>query len=124
MGSQIITNDSLQITREQGFPEELDLEKHLIEPIQTEIVAEKIFTFTGKQGIRVYQVPPVRNFLIENHGGKWVYWGLIHILELNHDYVNRTTSGKFKIIHIYSPEEMKMAHGMIDRNEETEYAGW
>lgn len=73
----------------------------------------------NKTEIRLYKVPPVRNFLVENVDGKWLYWGLIRILEVKHDYTNKTTSGKFKIIYINKPEEMEMAHNLIDRNEET-----
>jgi len=38
-----------------------------------------------------------------------------------HDYINNTTSGKYKIIYINTPEEMKHAHNIIDRNQETKY---
>ena len=38
--------------------------------------------------------------LFENRDGKWIYWGLVHIIETTCDYVNKTTSGKFKIIYI------------------------
>jgi len=34
MGSYIEFNDTLQLTTEQGFPAELDLEKHLQEPFR------------------------------------------------------------------------------------------
>lgn len=121
MGSTIITNDSLQLTREQGFPVELEYQKHLAKPFQDKDFAGRIFEFKDKPMVRVYQAPPVRVFLIENHDGKWIYWGLVHVTEVRHDQVNKTTSGKFKIIHIYSPEEMKMAHDMIDRNPETKF---
>lgn len=50
-----------------------------------------------------------------------MYWGLIHITEIEHDYVNSTTSGKFKIIYINTPEEMKVAFDLIDRNPDTNY---
>lgn len=63
----------------------------------------------------------MRNFFVQNVDGKWLYWGLVHILEIKHDYINGTTSGKYKIIHINSPEEMKIAHNIIDRNNETRY---
>lgn len=121
MGSLIEINDTLQLTKEQGFPVDFELEHHLNIPYKTEDVLEKIFEFKNKPGIRIYKVPPVRNFLVENKNGKWVYWGLIHILEITHDYINKTTSGKFKIIYLYSPDEMKVAHKLIDRNEETKY---
>ena len=117
----MILNDTLQINKEQGFPSELNLKKHL----ETSYVASdfegKVFEFRNKPKIRLYHTPPVRNFLVENIDGKWVYWGLAHILEVTHDYVNQTTSGKFKIIHINTPEEMRKAHDLIDRNEETRY---
>ena len=121
MGSSIIQNDTLQINQEQGFPKELVLETHLKTPYKTEDFQDNIFEFTNKPEIRNYQQPPVRNFLVENKDGKWIYWGLIHILEIKHDYVNNTTSGKFKIVYINTPEEMKKAFELIDRNPKTDY---
>lgn len=53
--------------------------------------------------------------------GKWLYRGLIHVLEIKHDYINQTTSGKYKIIYINTPEEMKYAHRLIDRNPDTDF---
>jgi hypothetical protein len=121
MGTLIKINDTLQLTSEQGFPKELILEEHIKNPYRTENFTEKVFEFKNKDGIRLYQVPPVRNFLVENRNGKWIYWGLCHILEINYDYQKKTTSGKFKIIYINTPEEMKKAHELIDRNPETSY---
>ncbi len=121
MGSIIEINDTLQLTKEQGFPSELNVEEHLDKPYKTEDFKEKIFEFKNKPGVRIYKLPPVRNFLVENKEGKWIYWGLVHILETKTDYLNKTTSGKFKIIYIYTPEEMKKAHDLIDRNKETQF---
>ena len=121
MGSFIEMNDTLQIGKEQGFPLELEIEKHIIAPYSLESFANKIFEFYGKSGIRVYHAPPVRNFLVENLNGKWIYWGLVHILEICHDYLKKETSGKFRLIYLNSPEEMKQAHDLIDRNTETNY---
>lgn len=121
MGSIIELNDTLQLTKEQGFPEELDLEKHLKSPYKLEDFEGKVFEFQNKLGVRVYKIPPVRNFLVENREGKWIYWGLVHVLETTCDYGKKTTSGKFKIIYIYTPEEMKNAHAMLDRDKETEF---
>lgn len=121
MGSNIEINDTLQITKGQGFPKELDLELHLKNPFKLGDFADKIFEFKNKKDIRIYHTPPVRNFLVENINGKWIYWGLVHVLEITHDYQNKTTSGKFKIIYINTPEEMKEAHKLIDRNTETNY---
>jgi hypothetical protein len=121
MGSSVVQNDTLQINKEQGFPEEFNLETHLKTSYKTEDFKGKIFEFKNKSEIRNYQQPPVRNFLVENREGKWIYWGQIHILEIKHDYQNKTTSGKFKIIYINTPEEMKKAFELIDRNPETSF---
>ena len=117
MGTQFTHNDSLQITREQGFPKELVYEEHLKKPFTAEDFASDVFGFHDKKGLRFYQAPPTRNFLIENRDGKWLYWGLVHILELHLDYVNQIASGKFKIIYINTPEEMKQAYQLIDQRE-------
>jgi hypothetical protein len=107
MGSFIEINDTLRITKEQGFPTELNLETHLQTPYSIDDVKDKVFTFTSKPKIRVYKVPPVRNFLVEDVNGKWVYWGLCFILEIKHDYEKEETSGKFKFVRLNTPEEMK-----------------
>jgi hypothetical protein len=107
MGSFIEINDTLRITKEQGFPTGLDLETHLKTPYIIDEIANKIFTFQVKPGIRIYKVPPVRNLLVEDVGGKWVYWGLCFIQSIEHDYVKKETSGTFKIIRLNTPEEMK-----------------
>ncbi|MEK7552082.1 MAG: hypothetical protein AAB534_01565 [Patescibacteria group bacterium] len=119
MGSIIEINDTLQISKEQGFPVDLDYGKHKINPLKVEQFSDRIFEFRNKPGIRLYQSPPVRNFLVENRNGKWIYWGLIHILEITHDHINKTTSGKYKIIYFNTPDEMNKAHELIDRTPET-----
>lgn len=121
MGSFIEINDTLQLTKEQGFPIELNLEKHLQTPFTADDFKGKVFEFHDKPEVRVYKLPPIRNFLVENRGGKWIYWGLIHILETTCDYVRKTTSGKYTIIYINKPDEMKKAHELIDRNPDTQY---
>lgn len=121
MGSLIEINDTLQITRKQGFPKELNLEKHLKKPFTAKDFKGRVFKFHSKPQIRIYQQAGIRNFLVENKGGKWIYWGLVHILEITHDYIKKTTSGKFKIIYINTPEQMKEAHLLIDRNPDTSY---
>lgn len=107
MGSMIELNDTLRISKEQGFPEFLDIEKHLTQPYSFDEVKDKVFEFQAKTGIRVYQQPPVRNFLVEDLDGKWLYWGLCFITEITHDYVNGVTSGKYNIVQLNTPEEMK-----------------
>ncbi len=92
MGSFIEINDTLRLTKAQGFPTELDLARHLSEP---------------------YNLADAR--------GKWVYWGLCHVLSIHHDYVKRETSGTFEITYLNSPDEMKQAFGLIDRVEVNNY---
>jgi len=121
MGSFIELNDTLRISKEKGFPAELEVDKHLAKPYSLEQVQGKVYTFQNKSGIRVYQMPPVRCFLVEDIDKKWLYWGLCHILEITHDYVNKVTSGKYKIIYLNTPEEMKQAFNLIDRNPDTSY---
>lgn len=107
MGSMIELNDTLRISKEQGFPAFLEIKKHFEEPFSLDDVKDTVFEFQAKQGIRVYQQPPVRNFLVENLDGKWLYWGLCYITEIMHDYVSGVTSGKYKIVRLNTPEEMK-----------------
>jgi len=114
MGSTIEINDTLQLTKEQGFPAELKIEKHIENPFKAEDFADRIFEFRNKKDIRVYKIPPVRNFLAESINGKWIYWGLCHIVEITSGYENKITSGKFKIIYINTPEEMKTAFKIQD----------
>jgi hypothetical protein len=60
---------------------------------------------------------------MENRDRKWIYWGLVHIVEITHDYMHKTSSGKFKIIRINTPEEMKKAYQLIDMRPEMNYFG-
>ncbi|MBU0707162.1 hypothetical protein KKG41_02205 [Patescibacteria group bacterium] len=115
MGTIIETNDTLQITREQGFPKELDYDRYQKYPFTSKDFKGRVFEFHDKPKIRIYHAPPVRNFLAENRDGKWIYWGQVHIIEVTHDMVKQTTSGKFKIEYIYTPDEMKQAHNILDR---------
>ncbi len=107
MGSFIEINDTLRISKEQGFPTELDLETHLRVPYSIDIVKNMIFRFHAKPDIRLYKVPPVRNFLVEDRDGKWVYWGLCFIQSIEHDYIKKETAGTFKIVRLNTPEDMK-----------------
>ena len=121
MGSFIEINDTLQITEEQGFPEVLNYEQHKVKPFTANDFKDKIFEFKNKPKVRIYKLPPVRNFLVQNIDGKWLYWGLVHVIEVVHDNIKQTTSGKFRIIYIYTPEEMKHAHRLIDRTKDTDF---
>lgn len=113
MGSFIEINDTLRITKEQGFPTELDIAKHLENPFQLAQFENQTFIFTAKPKIRIYHAPPVRNMLVEDIGGKWLYWGLCFITEVHHDYLKQETSGKFKIVRLNTPEEMKQMFKLV-----------
>ena len=121
MGTFIEINDTLRITLEQGFPKELNYEQHKVKPFTAKDFEGRIFEFHNKPNIRIYKAPPVRNFLVQDIGGKWLYWGLIQILEVTYDYKKQVTSGKYIIQYIYTPEEMKSAQTIIDRDLETDY---
>lgn len=108
-------NDTLRVSKDQGFPQELDLARHLKSPYRTEELLGRTFEFHSKLGVRVYKLPPVRNFLVEDLDEKWVYWGLCHVLEVRHDYISRATSGLYTITHLNSPAEMQAAFALIDR---------
>ncbi|MGB4800451.1 MAG: hypothetical protein WBP03_02955 [Candidatus Saccharimonadales bacterium] len=107
MGSLIEINDTLRITKNQGFPAELDIETHLQKPYTLADVEGRVFEFKAKEKIRLYQQPPVRNFLVEDLNGEWLYWGLCYVLEVHHDYVTGVTSGKYKIVRLNTPREMR-----------------
>jgi hypothetical protein len=108
MGTKVEINDTLRISKEQGFPVELQIEDYLINSdIYINKIKDKIFTFSRKPMIRVFQAPPVRTFLVEDYNGKWIYWGLCYILSLHLNYETQETSGTYKIIRLNSPEEMK-----------------
>lgn len=62
MGSYIETNDTLQITRERGFPKELDYAKHKLTSYKAEDFEDRVFEFKNKPNIRIYHRPPVRIF--------------------------------------------------------------
>ena len=121
MGSFIEINDTLRITAEQGFPAYLDVNKHLNNPYELEDVIDKVFKFQSKPDIRLYKVPPVRNFLVQEIDGKWLYWGLCFIESIHHDYLMKETSGTFRIIRLNTPDEMKQAFELVDTRPELNY---
>lgn len=123
MGSMVEINDTLQITAEQGFPSELSLEAHLKEPIELSLVDDKIFEFRDKPGVRNYQQTPTRCFLAENREGKWIYWGLIQVIEVTHDYERKTTSGKYRITYLNTPDQMRAFFDLTDRREGMDFFG-
>ncbi len=115
MGSFLEINDTLQITPQQGFPVDVfDLARHQQNPVTLDQVKDKVFTFTGKVGIRIFHLEPVRVFLVQNIEGKWLFWGKAFIqsqtitkmldAQGNWDSEKWVTSGTFTISDIYEPE--------------------
>ncbi len=115
MGSYIEVNDTLQITVAQGFPSDvLDLARHQQAPIPLSAVAGQTFSFRGKANARIFQLDPVRVYLVENRDGKWIFWGKAAIQsqtiskKLNADGAwipeDWETSGTFKMIDLYEPD--------------------
>ena len=121
MGSYIELNDTLQITTEQGFPSDFRFDDHLQNPYTADAFKNKIYEFHDKPNVRIFHSPPVRVFWAHNIEGKWLYWGLIEIIELNLNLINKSTSGKYRIIKIFSPEEMKQAETILSTNSEIKY---
>ena len=107
MGSYIELNDTLQLTTEQGFPKDLVLEKHLKKPFRAEDFKGEVFSFKDKPNMRLYHPAPIRVFLVHNIDGKWLYWGHCQVIEQTIHADSKTTSGKFIITKIYSPEHQK-----------------
>jgi hypothetical protein len=127
MGCFYEINDTLLLTKDQGFPSDiLNIERHLKNPVTLKDVEGKIFSFKNKPGARAFQLDPVRVYLFENtEDGKWLGWGRVFIQSLtikrkkglkpsdpagpisfnSGDWV---TSGTFKFIDIYEPKYQKI----------------
>lgn len=116
MGTFIEFNDTLELTTEQGFPQELDLNVHLRKPFMVKDFEERVFHFYSKPNFRLYHLAPVRVFLVHNIDGQWLHWGKVHIIEQTIHAETKTTSGKFKIIQIYEPNFMRLKN-LIDVDE-------
>ena len=121
MSSTIRLNDTLQLTAAQGFPAELDLVRQLESPRSASNFGGQVLSFWDKEGVRNFQQPPVLNFLVENRDGKHIYWGLIAMLNVTHDYLANVTSGTYRIDTLYTPEQMKVAARLIGLDEKLDY---
>lgn len=107
MGSFIELNDTLQITTEQGFPLELDLAKHRERPFTADDFKGRVFEFHNKPNVRIFHPAPTRVFLVHNIDEMWLYWGHCQIVEQTIHADTQTTSGKFIITKIYTPEHQR-----------------
>ncbi len=108
MEKMIKLNDTLRITKEQGFPEGLDIRIHLKNSYSLSDFKDKIFEF-HKPLPRVYPLPPTRTFLVQEVDGKWILWGHCLVIEQTIHSNGEQTSGKFKIIKLYDPEYLVLA---------------
>jgi len=118
MGSNIEVNDTLNLTKEQGFPADvLNRELHAKTPITADALKGRIFKFL-KEDARLFHLDPVRVFLVENIDGKWLLWGHAMIQSQEVRKINPgpnwtpgqwETSGTFVIDKIYEPEFQKLA---------------
>lgn len=120
MGGKFICNDTLRISKAQGFPEFLSLEKHLNTPYSLEELKGKVFSFT-KPDLRIYQPMPIRVSWVEDIDGKWVYWGMIEVMQTTLDFEKNTTSGTYKIVKLFNPEQMRAYFDMKDGVEKNNY---
>ena len=127
MGCFYEINDTLLLSKEQGFPSDLlNIERHQKNPVALKEVEGKIFHFENKPAARAFQLDPVRVYFFERtENDKWLGWGRVFIQSLTierkkglpptdpagpisfkaGDWV---TSGSFRIIDIYDPEYQKI----------------
>ena len=101
MGSAIEITDTLKISRERGFPENLRLEDHVNNPDLSRRFLGKSFDFWNKDE-RLYHRPPTRVWLVEEMpDGKWLYWG--HAIIESQTVGFGKTSGRYCILMLYHP---------------------
>ncbi len=91
--AELTINDTLQLTKAQGFPDKAELNKE--------------YNFE-KDKRRLYRLPPARVFLAHNKEGKWDFIGEALITELTILTLENKTTGKFKIVKLYSDEHRKV----------------
>jgi hypothetical protein len=126
MGCFYEINDTLLLTKAQGFPSHiLNYKRHLKKPVTLKDVKNQIFHFKGRTAPRAFQLDPVRVFFIERTpDDKWLVWGkvLIESLTIEHKPKSKPdpenpiafipgnweTSGTYKIIEVYDPEYQRM----------------
>lgn len=127
MGCFYELNDTLLLTKDQGFPSEfLNIERHRKTPVTLKDVEGSIFSFRNKPAARAFQLDPVRVYLFEQtENDKWLGWGRAFIQSLTIERKKELpptdptgpisfkagdwlTSGTFRIIEIYDPEYQKI----------------
>jgi hypothetical protein len=89
MGNLIELNDTLKLKRGAGFPENI------------RVGGVYDFIISGR---RLYQLKPIRVFLVEEIDRKWNYIGHAMILQQTIDAISDKTSGTFEVILLYPQE--------------------
>jgi len=116
MGSLVEINDTLEITVEQGFPNDIfDLSKHIVTPVTIKDVGDRLFNFHDKPDRHIYQFDPVRVFLLQSINGRWLFWGKAYIQSQTISKTfgsdgswTWTTSGTYKVIEVYEPDYQRL----------------
>lgn len=125
MGCFYELNDTLLLTKEQGFPSDVfDYKQHISDPVKLSDVKDRIFQFTGKRAARAFQLDPVRVFFFENtRDDKWLAWGEVLIQSLTIEHIKTShdpknaikfepgdwvTSGTYKMLKVYDPQYQRI----------------
>ncbi|MEO8133178.1 MAG: hypothetical protein ABI831_04280 [Betaproteobacteria bacterium] len=127
MGCSYEFNDTLLLTKDQGFPSDLlNIKRHQKKPVTLKDVEGKTFSFKDKPAARAFQLDPVRVYLFElTANDKWLGWGRAFIQSLtierkaglppsdpagpiSFNAGDWVTSGTFRIIDIYDPKYQKI----------------
>lgn len=121
MGCFYEINDTLLLTRAQGFPSHIfNYKRHVKNPVTLKDVKNRIFSFKGRPAPRAFQLDPVRVFFIENTpDDKWLAWGKVVIESLHIVHKPKAkvdpknpiafipddweTSGTYRVIEVYDP---------------------
>lgn len=104
MGTTVEFKDTLKLTKENGFPSYINLERHVADSESSRIFLGKVISFRAK-GEVVYNHFPARVFLVEDINGRWLYWGNGIVLEQT--IGDMITKGECIITKIYEPEFQK-----------------
>lgn len=106
MGSKFEFNDTLKLSKGNGFPSDLDLDDFLEDP---EAVAKRFLGTSHdfeKSDVRIFHTGGTRVFLVEDVGGKWLYWGHAVLERLSTD--GEVTSGTYRITKLYDPAYQRL----------------
>ena len=106
MGSIIEINDTLKISKDRGFPKDLRLEDHVLDPESSNRFLNQESHFWNRDE-RLYHRKPTRVFLVEEINGKWLYWGHAIIMRLT--IGEGRTDGDYIITKIYNPAYQRLA---------------